>query len=281
MTDRYENGKIYRLLCNDGHYYIGSTVNELRYRLAGHKAVTISNQKVYKYINSIGWDNVTIELIENFPCDNRDTLLEREDYYIAMVYDDPLLLNMRRAVMTPDEKKEYDKEYYELNKEDITIVNKEYYEAHKEEIMEKHRVYNEKNREKVDQYQSDYSLVNAQKRREYTRNYAKEHPEWKLQSDREYYEKNKEKIIETNTKYAIANKEKVAERKRNWAVKKKEEMKEEIEKKREERLQVKAAKKAEKKANDEQVILCECGGSYQPYRKSRHDSSKKHQAHIV
>ena len=268
MDELYLNGKIYRLVCEDGYYYIGSTRTELRFRLAKHKKDSLidTERKVYKHINSIGWDNVIIDLIEEFPCGSKQELTEREDFYIKELKDDEMCLNIIRSNVPPEEKK---------------ILLKEYYEAHKEEIMEKHRDYNEKNREKVDQYQSDYRLVNAQKRREYTRNYAKEHPEWKLQSDREYYEKNKEKIIETNTKYAIANKEKVAERKRNWAVKKKEEMKEEIEKKREERLQVKAAKKAEKKANDEQVILCECGGSYQPYRKSRHDSSKKHQAHIV
>lgn len=267
MTTIYTKGKIYRLLCDDGHYYIGSTTNTLAGRLSNHKQSSkTQTSRVYQHINNIGWDNVMIEMIEEFPCDSKDELTAKEDTYIKELKSDELCLNFNRPNIPPEEKK---------------ILLKEYYEAHKEEIMEKHRVYNEKNREKVDQYQSDYRLVNAQKRREYTRNYAKEHPEWKLQSDREYYEKNKEKIIETNTKYAIANKEKVAERKRNWAVKKKEEMKEEIEKKREERLQVKAAKKAEKKANDEQVILCECGGSYQPYRKSRHDSSKKHQAHIV
>lgn len=38
--------------------------------------------------------------------------------------------------------------------------------------------------------------------------------------------------------------------------------------------------KVEKKLKDEEIITCECGGSYQPYSKSRHDSSKKHQKFI-
>ena len=57
-------------------------------------------------------------------------------------------------------------------------------------------------------------------------------------------------------------------------------MREQREETKEERLKIKAQHKLDKKATDEQVIMCECGGSYQPYRKSRHDSSKKHQKFI-
>lgn len=280
MANRFENGKIYRLLCDDGHYYIGSTTNELQYRLAGHKGVTISNQKVYKYINAIGWDHVIIELVETCACNNREELLEREDYYICLGADDPLNLNMRRAHMTLDEKKEYDKEYYELNKEYITQVNKEYYETHTEDIIEQHKDYIEQNKEKADQYQADYRLINAEKRREYSKNYAKEHPEANLEYMKNYYEENKDKIKETNKKYVEANKELVAERKRIWSEKRKEIMRAQREETQEGRLKIKAQHKLDKKATDEQVIMCECGGSYQPYRKSRHDSSKKHQKFI-
>lgn len=72
-------------------------------------------------------------------------------------------------------KEEYDKWYYEKNKE----KKREYYEKNKEKIREYHMEYNkkyyEKNREKI-----------REKQREY---------------DREYYEKNREKKIEYFREY--------------------------------------------------------------------------------
>lgn len=286
MSSSFQNGKIYRLICDDGHYYIGSTINTLEYRLKGHKYMHESTQKVYKYINSIGWEYVKIELIENYPCANREELLIKEDFYICMVYDDPLNLNTQRAFMSVDEKKEYNRKYYEFNKEVITINNKIYYENNKDAIMEYHKEYNEINKDKVDQYHTDYRLINAEKRGEYTKKYIKEHPEWNLEYQQKYYKENKEKIKETNKKYIEANKEIVAERKRTWVKKRKDFLAtdEKAIKQKEELLKLKEEKrkihKAEYKAENERIIICECGGSYQPYRKSRHDSNKKHQAFV-
>lgn len=35
-------------------------------------------------------------------------------------------------------------------------------------------------------------------------------------------------------------------------------------------------RKEENKLLQETPVKCECGGTYQPYRKSRHDKGKKH-----
>ena len=79
-------------------------------------------------------------------------------------------------------KEEYDKWYYEKNKE----KKREYYEKNKEKIREYHMEYNkkyyEKNREKI-----------REKQREY---------------DREYYEKNREKKIEYFREYRKKRKNK-------------------------------------------------------------------------
>ena len=267
MATIYTKAKIYRLLCDDGHYYVGSTTNTLDGRLSNHKqtAKTEPSRLVYKHINTIGWDHVKMELIEDFPCNSKEELTKQEDFYIKELKSDELCLNFIRSNVPYEERK--------------TLI-KEYYETHKENIIEQHKDYIEQNKEKADQYQADYRLINAEKRREYSKNYAKEHPEANLEYMKNYYEENKDKIKETNKKYVEANKELVAERKRIWSEKRKETIREQREETKEERLKVKAQHKLEKKANDEQVIMCECGGSYQPYRKSRHDSSKKHQKFI-
>ena len=80
----YRLGKIYKLVSDvDNHKYIGSTCQALSKRLCDHrsKARTKRKRKVYKHFNEIGWDNVRIVLIERYPCNDRDELLQREDYH--------------------------------------------------------------------------------------------------------------------------------------------------------------------------------------------------------
>tara|TARA_R110001606_G_scaffold308201_1_gene455156 strand:- start:48 stop:470 length:423 start_codon:yes stop_codon:yes gene_type:complete len=61
--------------------------------------------------------------------------------------------------MTPEEKKEYMKEYRKNNKE----KEKEYREANKEKMKE----YREANKEKMKEYNKEYNENNKEKRKEY------------------------------------------------------------------------------------------------------------------
>ena len=72
MTN-YQEGKIYKLTCNDGHYYIGSTVQKLNL-LFNHLKGLSKNNRLYVHITTIGWDKVKIELLESFPCNNKKEL---------------------------------------------------------------------------------------------------------------------------------------------------------------------------------------------------------------
>lgn len=45
----YEFGKIYRLECVDGHFYIGSTIQTLSMRLGLHRFVSPKQQSVHTY----------------------------------------------------------------------------------------------------------------------------------------------------------------------------------------------------------------------------------------
>ena len=147
----YSNSRIYKLQCNDGYYYIGSTVNELRKRLWGHKTDSKKrNNRLYQHINQIGWDNVKIILIEEFSCENKEQLHKKEDEYIQTNKDDEFCLNMVRAFQTKEELKEWHKKYQQDNKEEIKEYQKQnyqkklkeikqYYEINKEKIKEQHR----------------------------------------------------------------------------------------------------------------------------------------------
>ena len=68
--------------------------------------------------------------------------------------------------------------------------------------------------------------------------------------------------------------------KRAWAKKKKEENADQIQLEREEKKKIKQNKSQERIAHDNEIHLCDCGGTYQSYRKQRHDSSKKHVAYM-
>lgn len=264
----YEHGKIYRLLAKDGHYYVGSTTQSLNLRRNKHKndSNLFPERKAYKYFNTVGWENVTIELVEAYSCKTKKELNAREDFHIKAAKDDELCLNVNRAHVTKEEKLENMKEYYQ---------------EHKEEIMDYQRFYGAVNKEKVDEYQENYRKDNAEKRREYTRQYTEEHHEEVKAAKREYYKNNKEKIAEARKIYDKENREKIRNRQRAWEHRKREENAEAIAEERAKKREARKKKSEARVEHDNTIVKCECGGSYQNYRKKRHDSSKLHMVYIA
>jgi hypothetical protein len=88
-TTDYSQGKIYKIVCNKtGLIYIGSTYRTLDERLKEHEydCKRYLNKKSNHLISSIYviyYNNYTIELIENYPCQNRRELEKREFHYIS------------------------------------------------------------------------------------------------------------------------------------------------------------------------------------------------------
>mgnify|MGYP003677771722 CR=1 FL=1 len=72
----YKLGKIYKLTCSQTNaIYIGSTCEALKKRLSHHSTPsnTASSKNLIK---------PTIQLIENYPCDNKSELLWRERWFV-------------------------------------------------------------------------------------------------------------------------------------------------------------------------------------------------------
>jgi hypothetical protein len=259
----YQKGKIYKLKCNDGHYYIGSTIESLKNRFRRHKSASkTQTSNAYKHINIIGWDNVTIELLECYPCKTKDELQKKEDEYIKKHLEDPLCLNEHRSYLTIDEDKE---------------KKKQYYEEHKQETLEYQQQYREANKEKIQEYFVNYRQENAEKRREYSKEYVEKNKEKVKEARRKRYENNKEKELRLHKIYVEQNKEKVNTYKKEWAQQYKETHAEEIAEERAQKQAIREEKKQARIKHDQTIVSCECGGSYQPYRKNRHLESKKHQ----
>ena len=117
----YQNGKIYKLICNTTNkVYIGSTTTTLKQRLRKHH--TPSNNTMSKQI--IEGCNYEIILLENYPCNSKLELLKREGYFI----DNNECINKVKPGRT---KKDYNKSYYEKNKEKYKEWNKKNYEKRK------------------------------------------------------------------------------------------------------------------------------------------------------
>ena len=95
----YNDGKIYFLMNNVNHeiFYIGSTIRKLKYRLSSHIINAFDfrksdfNSKKCNYIrlmniyNNEGFKNISIHLIEDFPCNSKQELLYRERYYLELI----------------------------------------------------------------------------------------------------------------------------------------------------------------------------------------------------
>lgn len=134
----YENSKIYKLQCESGHFYIGSTYATLAERFRKHKvkSTTAPDRIVYKHINN-EWDKVKIILIESFSCESKPELLKKEDEHIQRELKNPLCLNQCRAYGT-DRQATY-KKSREAHKDDRNAQSRAYNDANKKRIAEKRK----------------------------------------------------------------------------------------------------------------------------------------------
>lgn len=143
---KYTKGKIYKIiqLDDDENMYIGSTIQSLSGRMCLHRSTSRipdrKNIKFYKHVSENGgWSNFHIVLIEPYPCDNKDELNAREEYWRKMLNGN---LNSYSAYGLDKEKKK--RYHYEYNK--LPHMKKYNREYNKQPHMKKyHRDY-DKNR---------------------------------------------------------------------------------------------------------------------------------------
>ena len=88
--NKYHRGKIYRITdLGYNQSYIGSTIQSLSVRMAGHRTSFNKYQSnkygfvtVFNLFEQYGIENCKIELVEMFPCQSREELLKREGFVI-------------------------------------------------------------------------------------------------------------------------------------------------------------------------------------------------------
>ena len=121
---KYLNGKIYKLHSYENELvYIGSTIQSLSQRYAGHKINFKKNQTTTSKILFQNSENVIITLIKLFPCNCKGELEAEERKYIEN------LDCVNKCIPTRTLK-----EYYQNNKEMLKNQRKEYYQKNVEMI---------------------------------------------------------------------------------------------------------------------------------------------------
>ena len=152
-NNRYNNSKVYKLIdeIND-YFYIGSTCDKLSKRLSWHKTSARHHpeRKVYKYFNSINWNNVKIVLIEEHYLENKVQLLREEDKLICYYKNDTKCLNSFRAIW----------EDKIAQKERNNNLTKQWMFKTKKHVKTKGKEYRENNTDKLKQTAKYYYEVN-------------------------------------------------------------------------------------------------------------------------
>lgn len=109
--------------------YIGSTCDKLNKRMSAHKSRYKKDKSETKTVNKIlKYPDAYIELIENFPCENKRELLDREGYFQKKVPCCNSQIQGRTM-----------KQYRKDNEEKLKKQGKEYREKNKELLKQKHK----------------------------------------------------------------------------------------------------------------------------------------------
>jgi hypothetical protein len=142
-------GIIYKIVCNEtGEVYYGSTRRSLNNRMTEHKC-NCKRWKEGKYCYTTSFKliergNYSYSLIETVECEDKKQLEERERYYIennvCINRNVPTRTQKEYNDLKRDDKKEYDKNYRQLNHDKIKANNKAYCELHKEQKKEYDRI---------------------------------------------------------------------------------------------------------------------------------------------
>jgi vacuolar-type H+-ATPase subunit I/STV1 len=180
----YSKTIIYVIKCKDDNIteeYVGSTTDFTK-RKNTHKSDCNNvndkdyNRKIYQFIRDNGsWGNWNMIQLEEFPCKNKREAEYREE---QIRIERKAQLNMRRAFVSEEQKKEQIKEqkkkYREENKEEIKENSKKWYEEHKEQKKEQQQKYREENKEQIKEQQKKYREDNKEEIKKRNKKYREE-----------------------------------------------------------------------------------------------------------
>ena len=156
----YAKTIIYKLVNYDypDLVYVGSTTNFTN-RKRHHKSNCKNengksfNLKLYQMIrDNGGFDRFKMIEVEKYPCKDKREAERREDEVMKEL---KASMNTIKSFLTDEERKKYNKEYYDTNKDYYKDYYKEYNETNKEEKNQQNKEYYETNKEKIREKQRE------------------------------------------------------------------------------------------------------------------------------
>lgn len=191
----YQQAKIYKIIsANSNVIYIGATCKKyLCDRMANHVASFKKGNTLCTSHQVLEHGDYTIILLENYPCNTKDELNAREQYYINL-YNDTCVNKLNPGnKWTKEVQAEYNKKYRQENHDKILEQrqNNEEYKEYQKEYSKKYRDEHPELLQKAKEYRETHKdeIAITQKK------YREEHPEL-LQKNKDYYNANKQKILD-------------------------------------------------------------------------------------
>ncbi len=254
----YSKGKIYGITdVETRETYIGSTITSLSERMSKHKLHSECSSKII-----IEKDNYEYYVIEYYPCKTKEQLRQREEWHRKRCQN---CVNMVRAFITEDERKQYKAEWFKKRYEisysyplqqlfmtEIELIEKD---EHKKEMKKQHdNTYRQKHSAKIAEWKANY----FQEHKEEIYAYRKQ----RLEQDEEAKQKNREYQAEwmRNKRATYTDEQRKADSQK--AIERNNKNKEAIQ-----------ARRAEK-------IVCECGQEITRGSKRLHTQSKRHKEYL-
>lgn len=151
MLYKMVKGYVYKIIHNQSNIvYVGSTMNEIRHRWQNHKSSynywkqnkKVNSVCIYTYFEQYGIDNFKIILIKEYEVVDRKHLELYESLWILKLksvnklipFCIKYLYHSEYRKLNEDRLKEYSKQYYEDNKEQIKeLMMYEYYNGNRKE----------------------------------------------------------------------------------------------------------------------------------------------------
>lgn len=158
----YSKTIIYKICCKDPtitDVYVGHTTDLIKRRHA-HKCSCCNpdnkgcNLYIYQFIrDNGGWDNWDVIMIEECNLNNHNEALKKERWWL-----DELKATLNKYIPSRTFE-EWNKDYYQKNKDKIKDKNKEYRENNKDKNKDKNKEYNkqwyENNKGKIKEYREN------------------------------------------------------------------------------------------------------------------------------
>ena len=114
----------------------------------------LNRNKEFSHIKALGWDNVKILLIQDYSCETKRELEEKEQEFIKL--NDPLCLNTQRSFQSGEERTLYMQEFRAKHKDKHLIDAKNWKLLNR--TKEEHNAYNNAN------YHKNKDSINAKRR---------------------------------------------------------------------------------------------------------------------